>query len=179
MKALLQYRSTLVVLAITLLALTAWLIINISGNDHQDDEDVHLHAGFAIFEDGNKVDFSADEYMHTVECSLDEHEHTPEEEQIEKAHLHSGIGDVVHVHRPGVVWADLFTYLDYPLADASFSAYLNNDSVADILSTPIEAYQSLVILTGDAQASPAAYLSQAVTLDQIMAAESMAESCGK
>ena len=179
MKGLLQYRSTILVMAGIFAASTAWLIINKTSPQEPEEPDVHHHAGFVIFADGEKVDFSADKYMHTVECSLDEHEHTPEEEQIEKAHLHSGIGDVVHVHRPDVVWADLFINLNYSLGDASFSAYLNDELVSDIFTTPIAAYNSLVIITGEAQASPAAYLEQAITLDHIMAAESMVESCGK
>ena len=122
-----------------------------------------------------KLDFSGEEYMHQINCSVDDHEH--DDDPFESAHLHSGIGNVAHVHRPNVVWGDLFSNLKLDFNTASFSAYINGIQKDNIRNLPIEGYSSLVLIVGD-QSSKSAYLKEAVTIDDIKTAESMIESCG-
>ena len=54
--------------------------------------------------------------MHIEPCRDEEHEKEKKdakEIQLEKAHLHDMIGDVVHVHYKGTRWKDLFANLNY------------------------------------------------------------------
>jgi hypothetical protein len=110
----------------------------------------HYHAGFQVYKQNQLQDFSDLKYMHLESCT--ETEAFPkaiEDEQIEKAHLHNGVGDVVHVHRDNSVWGDLFHNLNYPL-EASATAYLNSKPVVDFLTLPIEPYDTLVVVQGEA-----------------------------
>lgn len=137
-------------------------------------KNVHLHAGFQVYVNNRIVDFSDLKYMHLNPCELDGSAH-PEDEQIEKAHLHDGIGDVVHVHRPHVVWGDLFTNLDYPVS-ATAAAYINGQSVDSPLTLPIQAYDSLILVEGPVSDLDAK-LDQAVTKDRILEIEKLSETC--
>src|ERR1700730_17097255 len=70
---------------------------------------VHFHAGFQVYVDDKLQDFSDFKYMHEAPCTVNGKPLTNNhvDEQIEKAHLHDQIGDVVHVHRLGATWSDL------------------------------------------------------------------------
>lgn len=138
---------------------------------------IHYHAGFVVFDYGIKVDFSDLRYMNVEPCQLhdsDEKE-TPEHNQLEKAHLHDRIGDVVHVHVEGSVWGDLFTNIKYPLDYSNVTAYINGEKISDLKSYPIKANDSAVIFIGKVDEK---LLNQAVTADHIKEVESKSETCG-
>lgn len=144
-------------------------------------QDIHLHAGFIVVKDNQTVDFSAPQYMHFAPCNEDE-EHQdqldPQHEQEEKAHLHSDIGDVVHVHRPNAVWADLFTNLSYPLTQDQITvAFSNSQPVKDILSAPITADESVVIVIGSTTLSDDELQSLAPSLEHIQEVATLSETC--
>lgn len=74
----------------------------------------HYHANFAIFIDGRRLDLSADRYMEELSaCRVKDGAILP----AERAHLHSGNPDVVHVHQPGVTWGHLLANLGFGLTD--------------------------------------------------------------
>ena len=139
-------------------------------------EEIHYHAGFQVYVDDKLQDFSDLAYMQIEPCGEDEHEQFSEEhEQIEKAHLHDGVGDVVHVHRNGAVWRDLFTNIEFPL-DPNAVVYVNGNLVEDFLNYPIYPYDSLVILSGESSEINEK-LKNAVTREHIEEAEAKSESC--
>jgi len=70
------------------IVLLAWFFLVLI-NKIQSQQSIHYHTGFLIYIDGILQDFSAQKY---IEISA---------YQIEKAHLHDNVGDVVHVHQPG------------------------------------------------------------------------------
>ena len=143
----------------------------------QSEPSVHYHAGFVVFDNGKKVDFSDIQYMNIEPCTLhkaDEKE-TPEHEQLEKAHLHDGVGDVVHSHREGAKWGDLFTNINYPLDYSQATAFVGGEEVVDIKNALITADSSLVIFIGTVNKS---LLTQSVPLDHIKEVEKMSENCG-
>lgn len=114
--------------------------------------DVHIHAGFVVYKDGVKEGFSGLTYMSFKPCSENEEyeeELTPEEEQLEKAHLHDRVGDVVHIHREDVLWQDLFTNINYSLTDLSVKGYLNGQEAENILNRKITAYDSAVFFVSE------------------------------
>jgi hypothetical protein len=135
----------------------------------------HIHAGFLIYRDNRLIDFSDAKYMHVEVCSEDP-SHSATNEQIEKAHLHNLVGDVVHVHRTNAVWGDLFQNLGYQL-DATASAYIDGEQISAIKDYPIQAFDSLIILEGE-NTTLEEKIASAVTSERIAAVEAMIESCG-
>ena len=139
-------------------------------------QEVHYHAGFQVYIDNELRDFSDLKYMQIEPCGDVEHEEeTESNEQIEKAHLHDGVGDVVHVHRDSAVWGDLFTNIGFPI-DSGSRAFINSNLVEDFLSHPIQPYESLVILSGE-NSEINEKLKNAVTREHIEEAEAKSESC--
>lgn len=98
-----------------------------------------------MYVDDKLMDLSDLKYMHIEPCGDDDHE---EDEQIEKAHLHDGVGDVVHVHRINALWQDLFKNIDVSIP-ASVEAYRNGEKTTDLLNQPIQAYESVVFFIGN------------------------------
>lgn len=136
---------------------------------------VHYHAGFQIYMNGKLQDYSSTEFMHLKPCGAHEETGDKEDEQLEKAHLHDNVGDVIHVHRNGVVWNDVFTNLKIKIPSTSISAYINGKKISDIQKYPVKAYDSLVLMIGKEDTS---YLKSAVTVNQIKQNEKKSESCG-
>jgi len=60
---------------------------------------IHYHAGFQVYVDGVKQDFSADKYMKVDPCTIAPK--TAADVQLDKGHLHDKVGDVVHIHTTG------------------------------------------------------------------------------
>ena len=139
---------------------------------------VHYHAGFVIFTNNKKVDFSKTQYMSVEPCTLQTHEEedTPQDIQREKAHLHDSVGDVVHVERSGATWGDLFTNLHYSIDYAQATAYLNGKKIADLAKQEIHNDDSLVVLIGKNDITKE--LKQAVTKKHIEETAKKSESCG-
>lgn len=153
-----------------------------SGNSldsNASDQEVHYHAGFVVFDNAKKVDFSDIKYMHVEPCSIGieekSEEETPEHKQIEKAHLHDGIGDVVHVHGNGAKWGDLFTNIKYPIDYSNTTAYADGQKIDELKDYPIKPDASIVIFVGRVDTN---LMDEAVTAEQIREAESRSESCG-
>jgi len=78
------------------------------------DEGVHYHANFAVFINGTRLDFSQERYMEDIAtCKANPDVVLPRE----RAHLHERLGDVVHVHQPGVTWGHFFANIGFVLGD--------------------------------------------------------------
>jgi hypothetical protein len=144
-----------------------------------DEEGIHYHAGFQVYANNELQDFADLTYMKQDPCS-DKHEVTdsPEEEQLEKAHLHDVNGDVVHVHRDHATWGDLFTNMEYEFPDDTRIAYVNGERLeSDILHYELKADDSVVIFIGT-NTDINSKLADAVTIDRIREVESLSEDCG-
>ncbi|MEK9131895.1 MAG: hypothetical protein AAB447_03220 [Patescibacteria group bacterium] len=86
----------------------------------------HIHADFAVFIDGTKMDFAHDGYMTSTDiCATDYNsKHT---------HLHDENGEVIHIHQEGQTVSDFFTSIGFALTDESLVSetdvtYTNNTS---------------------------------------------------
>ncbi len=140
-------------------------------------EQVHNHAGFRVYVDGKAQDFSDLKYMKVEPCTTDDG-NVVEDDQMEKAHLHDFVGDVVHVHRSNAVWGDLFKNIKFTIVTSKpIVAYINGKKVNDILSFPIRPYDSLILLIGKHE-NTAKYLKNSVKKDHILKAENKSENCG-
>lgn len=137
---------------------------------------IHIHAGFIVYVNGKKQDFSDVKYMSFEPCTKNEVKEDPYDQK-EKAHLHDYIGDVVHVHRSSAVWGDLFKNIKYKIDSSKpLEAYVNGKKVEDILNHPIKHYDSLVLLLGK-HGEVSSYLKNAVKKDHILKVEKMSETC--
>lgn len=143
-------------------------------------EDVHFHAGFVVFDNGKKVDFSDFKYMDISPCEEQDGKHlkvqTSEQVQKEKAHLHDGVGDVVHVHIKGARWSDLFLNINYPIEYGPQTVgYINGKLTPNFQDQEIGPEDSLVVFLEKTDES---LLKQAVTKSHIEEIESKSELCG-
>lgn len=137
------------------------------------EEKIHYHAGFMVYVDGKREDFSDIKYMDIEPCNAPGHE-IKEDDQLEKAHLHDNIGDVVHVHRDNAKWKDLFTNIAYKLPD-DVQGYVDGAPVENIFNEPITPYESVLIVAGD---SKGVDLTASVSADYIREIEKKSETCG-
>lgn len=137
----------------------------------------HYHAGFRVYIDGALQDYSDYKYMNFVPCSEHDEKKSPAEEQIELAHLHDGVRDVVHIHREGAKWHDLFKNIGVVTPnDKGLWGYLNGEQQEDILNQPIEAYDTAIFVFGRDDLS---HEKEIVSMDHIKEVESKSELCGK
>lgn len=140
----------------------------------------HFHAGFIVVKNNKQEDFTASKYMSIKPCTLDNIDTyeaiSKESEQLEKAHLHDKVGDVVHVERRGAKWKDLFSNINYDLNFSEAEAYINGKKVASFQNRLIGEYDSVVIFVGkDNDVNK--FLSQAVSKKHIQEVESKSEDC--
>ena len=140
-------------------------------------KEIHFHAGFQVYKDDALLDFSDFKYMKVEPCSTSEHkELSAEEEELEKAHLHDNVGDVVHVHRENVVWGDLFKNIKTEI-DSNARAYLNGKETENFLAEPIKAYDSIAIFEGN-NTNIEEKLKNSVSKEHVVETESRSENCG-
>lgn len=138
--------------------------------------EIHYHAGFQIYLDGKLQDFSNAKYMSIKLCEEEKKEHE-KDEQLEKAHLHDGVGDVVHVEAEDAKWLDLFKNIKYKIGPSKrVEGYVNGKKVENILDYPIKAYDSAVIFIGKVDHREER-LKQSVKKEYIKKVEKKSESC--
>lgn len=137
-------------------------------------EHVHSHAGFRVYIDGTLQNYADYKYMNFIPCSEHDEKKSKEEEQIEKAHLHDSVGDVVHVHRTGSVWGDLFKNIHVKL-DGELTGYINGQQVADIMQAEITPYSTAIFLIGNSDLELG---KEIIEIEHIKQIESKSELCG-
>ena len=138
---------------------------------------IHYHGGFVVFQNNKKLDFSGSKYMFEEPCVLNaKNEHdTPEDTQLEKAHLHDNVGDLVHVERTGAIWKDLFTNMRFPIDYEKTEGFINGRRVSNYQLQPIAPYDSLVVFIGKNDSS---LIKQAVTREYMVKMAKKSTTCG-
>lgn len=170
-------RIIVVFVSATILLSLAFLFSKNRVDGNLQKSEVHYHAGFQVYKNNEQQDYSAFEYMNFISCGEHDHEDlTPEEEQMEKAHLHDFVDDVVHVHRDGALWGDLFRNINVEINPTE--VYINGEKFeGDFLSHDIKPYDSVVIFEGEIE-NLEEKLANAVTKDHIVEVEGRSEYCG-
>ena len=136
---------------------------------------VHYHAGFLVYVDGVHQDFSDTKYDKIEPCTTSGIK-PQENAQLDKAHLHDNVGDVVHVEHTGAVWGDLFKNIHFAFKnDEPLRGFINGKEIPDILSYPIKAYDSVIFVVGSDSGID---FTKAVTKTHIVDVEKKGESCG-
>jgi len=72
---------------------------------------VHYHANFAVYIDGEQVDYSDSTYMEETSWCNVATDVRPED----RIHLHDGKWSLVHVHMAASTWGDLFANLSWSI----------------------------------------------------------------
>ena len=136
----------------------------------------HYHAGFVIFQNNNKLGFSDNKYMFIEPCTLNKKDDASDADiQIEKAHLHENVGDLVHVERTGAKWKDLFTNIHFQNDYSQTIGFINGKQQSDYQLQLIKPYDSLVVFIGK---NDPKLLSQGVTKDYITIMAKKSTTCG-
>jgi hypothetical protein len=77
-------------------------------------EATHFHANWAVYIDGERLDFSDRRYMEEISsCYSVDGAVTPQA----RVHMHEGNYDVVHVHHPGATWGHLAGNIEIGLGE--------------------------------------------------------------
>lgn len=140
------------------------------------EKDVHYHAGFLVYKDDALLDFSDIKYMHIKPCAADEEKNHEKEEGAESpVHLHDNIGDVAHIHGPGITWGMLLQYLKLDMS-TSYEVYINKEKVGSALDKVIQPYDSALFLLGK-NIDINGKLQKSVTKEHIIKVEGQGESC--
>lgn len=142
----------------------------------RDVEKIHYHAGFVVFENGKKLDFSDTKYMFIKPCTVDGKEtEDSEDEQLEKAHLHDNVPDLIHVEADGAIWADLFANIKFPIDYSKTTAFINEIEVTNFQNESIKPDQSLVLFIGPVDKK---FIFQGVTSEYIEETAKRSTTCG-
>ncbi len=101
----------------------------------------NYHAEFQVYIDGEKKDLSTLDYMYFAPCRVYDFGER-ELEEIDRAHLHDYVGDVVHVHDDGVTWRVLLTNLNF---EGEFIGYNEEGVLVEgMMDEEISAYNSVI-----------------------------------
>ncbi len=167
--------ATFLLIPIALLVLFILFNRPFQNQEKASNEHTHYHAGFVVYIDGVRQDYSDDEFMNPDICAVSVGN---EENPLEKVHLHNNIGDVAHVHKEGVLWRDLFTNLNQEFAqETSVVGYRDGQIVENILDSPILPDDSVIVVVGSDQGID---LSLYVSADRIVEVSSQQElACGE
>ncbi len=82
----------------------------------------HTHADFAVWLDGEQLDFSGPEFMSGSSKDEPAGEHQDRDHKHPYFHLHDGNGHVIHRHKPGLALKDFFDSLRVGFDDHCYSS---------------------------------------------------------
>jgi hypothetical protein len=109
----------------------------------------HFHAGFVVYIDGKKQDYSGNEHMHFDPCSITEKQEHKVMSLRDRIHLHDNNGDVAHSHADQVTWRQLLENSDIRLPlEKKLTAYRNGSKVESLLDSYIKPYDSVIFVLG-------------------------------
>ena len=89
------------------------------------DTDVHYHANFALYINGERDPFKSFTFYEEVQACMTDNKVDPKT----RVHMHDQNSGLIHVHASGVTWAQFFNNLGYGLTDTMIQtdkgAYMN------------------------------------------------------
>jgi len=125
----------------------------------------HTHADFAVWVDGEEVQFDDPKYMSGF--SWDDASHDEESEyHHEHLHLHDEIGTVVHRHKPGLSLREFFDSLDFTFPEPleRWTMWVNGQQMDFDLSYVFEDMDQ-ILLTNSAGSAQVLYELEQLTDD--------------
>lgn len=155
-----------------------------SEDDHQgdrhDSDEVHYHAAFHIYLDGELQDFSSDEFMQGGACSVDPNYEPDLTLPVNRIHLHDNIGEVVHVHAEEVTWREIFLSLEIDswLEGRAMVSYRNGEVDRNVLDEVVAEHEVVIFALGEPLPEAEEMIANQPTQKIIDEAEQIVESCG-
>ena len=113
-------------IGVVCLVLGAAVVLGIRFATYKSD-DVHYHANFALYINGNREEFQGAQYYSEAAMCEASTVVTP----ISRAHMHDNVNNVVHVEDHAVTWGQFFTNLGWTLGP---NALIAPDGTAYIAS---------------------------------------------
>lgn len=115
--------------------------------------------------------------MYEKPCTINGKENEENEnDQLEKAHLHDNVGDVIHIEREDAHWQDLFENIKYSINYDKVTGYVNGQKIDRFQVLPIRSSDSLVVFIGNNDVSKE--LQQAPTKNYIEQMGKKSKTCG-
>ncbi len=152
-------------LAVGCLLLGAAIILSIRLATYKPEEEIHYHANFAVYVNGQREKFAAPNYYEeeaAITCSASD-ESAAETTPMSRVHMHGNVNDVVHVEDARVTWGNFFTVLGWNIggtylatrdtvyqnsAEAKVTFMLNGKQVQSVTNTVIGDQDKLLINYG-------------------------------
>lgn len=114
------------------------------------EEHTHFHAGFMVYIDGERQDYSDTRFMHLDVCSIPGKQTTHTMDEKDAVHLHDNVGDVAHIHGPNVTWGMLFANMNVAFPkNLPVIGYKDGKRIPNILSMQIRKDDSIIVIVGD------------------------------
>lgn len=95
-----------------LLGMAVLLLVACEHQYAQNPDPNHTHADFAVWIEGEQIDFSGNEYMSGLSTDESTHDEADERHH-EYLHLHDNNGHVIHSHKPGQTLGEFFESLGF------------------------------------------------------------------
>ncbi|MBI4170907.1 MAG: hypothetical protein HY514_04380 [Candidatus Aenigmarchaeota archaeon] len=115
-------KKTHFIIAVVVLFISIYLIAT---------KEIHEHADFAVYINGEKLNFSQDKYMHHETAEEEKSEKHGQQED-EKAHMHDNVGWIAHKHAADATWGIFFRNINITFNSACFvfegSSYCSNET---------------------------------------------------
>jgi hypothetical protein len=123
-------------------------------------EEVHYHANYAVYINGEKEDFNSFAYYEEVQSCGADAAFNPRN----RTHMHDEVNHIVHIHDNGATWGHFFANLGFTLGDNVLSTgkdlytnyqdsklrfLLNDQEVSTIANQTIRSEDVLLINYGD------------------------------
>jgi hypothetical protein len=132
----------------------------------------HTHADFAVYVDGERMDFSDEHLMSGVSTETEHHD-----AHHEYLHLHDGVGHVIHRHKPGLTLEEFFTSIQIgiegncytsfePMADGQicdetpFRLFVNGEEQVFTMEYPFNDLDQILLTTASTDEEIAAQLKE-------------------
>ena len=161
------------ILMIVLLLVGAYFVI--SSTQKKTDDHTHFHAGFIVYVNGEKQDYSDTRFMHLDVCSIPGKQDDHAMDVKDTVHLHDNVGDVAHIHIENVTWRMLFENINVSFpGNLPVSGYKNGKIIQDILNQPIQKDDTVIFVIG---VKKNADISSYVTIERIREVEGKSNSC--
>lgn len=112
----------------------------------------HTHADFAVWFDGEEVEFSDPKHMSGVSWDNESHDDASEYHH-EHLHLHDEVGHVLHRHKPGLSLKEFFDSLDYSFAtDRTWRMFVNDAEMEFTLDYVFKDMDKVLLTTSSSSA---------------------------
>lgn len=161
------------VLTAVFLLVGAYFVI--SSSQKKADDHTHFHAGFIVYINGKKQDYSDTRFMHLDVCSIPGKQDDHALDEKDTVHLHDNVGDVAHIHVADTTWGMLFKNMGVSFPkNISLKGYKGGRIVQDILNQPINKDDSVIFVIGEDKDID---IAEYITVQRIREVEGKSNTC--